>query len=297
MFVTDPLLRGSNPNSPQRACGRSSKRKINRRDPSYVMATPHRAGSAMPILDWSRHRLANADIAEGSTFAQEFATIMPRTVWLHANSLTAAAGARIGELLSGAPEGAQVTRLSLTDNQLGDAGVESLLSALSPRAAESLVSLNLGVNGVGPAAVTALAQAAGQGGSLGTLRELRLGGNDLSDDDLAALVEVASARAAGDGCSLRLLSDSNSTAARVGAPSVASAPGLRPVGMTVMVRPSAAAADAEAAAEAGIDASHPGLRPVGMTAMVRAGGADAGEPADWVAATDEAAWIEPRPRG
>ncbi len=271
-----------------------------------VAPIPHRAGSALPILDWSRRGLRDEDLSDGGAFVTEFAKLAPRTVWLHGNKLTSASAPQLGRLLSRVPDDALVTRLSLTDNKLGDVGVEALLAALSPQAASSLVSLSLAVNGLGSSSAAVLAHAIGQG-SLTSLRELRLNGNAIDDDARSQLTAAAAARTASGGVTFRLQADWSGTCSAAGstsseaaaatvsatadpAPAVADPPTLQPVGVTPMVGTSAedtseAAASASPAgyAEGADELAAPGLRPVGLTAMVRpAGEAEgaAGPPAE-----------------
>jgi len=165
-------------------------------------AVPYRAGCVLPILDWSRRNLCDEDLSDGGLLAAEFSKLAPRTVWLHGNFLTAASAPQLGKLLSRAPADAMVTRLNLTDNNFGDAGVEALLAALSPQAASSLTSLSLAVNGLGSRTAATLARAMGQG-PLTSLRELRVSGNDINDAARAQLTKRAATRAANGGGTFR----------------------------------------------------------------------------------------------
>lgn len=177
---------------------------------------------ALPILDWSRRRLAESEApleqivgseeAEGSLAVTLKATA-PRTLWLHDNELPSFAAPPMGVLISCAQP--LIVRLNLSGNALGDEGVALLLDALEPHAMAALVSLGLGANDLGDASVVALASrmVGGSGGKdeagpaagakpLRSLRELRLGGNlSIGEDGGLALAKVldVSAASGGDG--------------------------------------------------------------------------------------------------
>ena len=66
---------------------------------------------------------------------------------------------------------AQCTFINLSMNQIGDAGLSALAGALSSRALASLEVLNLRGNQIGDAGLSALAAAVGEG-ALASLKEL-----------------------------------------------------------------------------------------------------------------------------
>jgi hypothetical protein len=108
-------------------------------------------------------------------------------LWLQDNKIGPDGAAVVGRQLNSAP-GARVSRLMLSDNNLGESGLRRLLEAFSA-ALPRLVALGLGVNCIG-ADGAALLAAAVWGGQLSNLRELMLGGNPIGPAGGAALAEA-----------------------------------------------------------------------------------------------------------
>jgi len=81
-----------------------------------------------------------------------------------------------------------MTRLTLDQNFLGDAGVQALCEALGHGAAPSLQELGLMLNNIGQVGTEAVA-AALRRGAVPKLNTLLLAGNDIDDQGVAALAE------------------------------------------------------------------------------------------------------------
>ena len=147
----------------------------------------------LPILDWSRRQPKLDEAVLEAAFGTALADVLPRTVWLHANALTPAAGAIIGarltEHLTAHPERGAVRRLGLAETGIGDGGVGGLLSCLTEESGGALVSLSLTSNGI-TAAGAQLLMSALVAGSLTLLSELRIGANPLGIDGAVAIADA-----------------------------------------------------------------------------------------------------------
>ena len=145
----------------------------------------------LPILDLARKGFDGTDghecLGEYGSLEAVVNVTNPRTLWLNDNVLDQNVSPFLGEILSSRPEVCRIKRLNLTGNQLGDAGVATLLGALDKAAAAEIVALGLGVNQLTDVALKTVAIAISAGGSLTSLAELRLGGNPFGVSGAKAL--------------------------------------------------------------------------------------------------------------